>query len=267
MWLAAHCKRTLSREGLRRRWFVTLITSVGGRDCGLPDRSGQRPQGRGLFDEPRARQRDPGGAVLLLHRRDHVADPRRLHDLRDGHRAAQERARDGDEEHPHDRRRHADLLLLRLVDLQLQHAGPADRPEQHRFHRFGVSGRDPVVGHLRPEPDQQHQPRLLPRLPPLLLDDGFDHVRGPARAGAALGLSGPRRACSARSSGSSTPPGAGASAAGSRCASGSTTRSPRRSSTASPAPSRSGSSSTSGRGSASTRRRAWRAPSDPTTSI
>ena len=37
-----------------------------------------------------------------------------------GHRAPQERARDGDEEHPHDRRRHADLLLLRLVDLQLQ---------------------------------------------------------------------------------------------------------------------------------------------------
>ena len=40
--------------------------------------------------------------------------------------APQERDGDGDEEHPHDRRRHADLLLLRLVDLRL-HRGRAGR--------------------------------------------------------------------------------------------------------------------------------------------
>ena len=57
-----------------------------------------------------------------------------------------------------------------------------------------MSGRDPLVGPVRSEPGQQHQPGLLPRLPALLLDDRVDHVRGAARAGAALGLSGPRRA-------------------------------------------------------------------------
>ena len=140
------------------------------------------------------RQRDPGRAVLLLHRRAHVAHPRGLHDVRDGRRATQERARHGDEEHPHDRRRHAELLLLRLVDLQLQHAGPADRPEQHRLHGRLVSGRDPLVRRVRAEPGEQHQPRLLPRVPALLVDDGVDHVRGAARAGAALGLPRPRGA-------------------------------------------------------------------------
>ncbi len=57
-----------------------------------------------------------------------------LHDLRGRRGAPQERARHGDEEHPDDRRRHADLLLLRLVDLQLQPARPADRPELERLH-------------------------------------------------------------------------------------------------------------------------------------
>src|SRR3712207_8850453 len=42
------------------------------------------------------------------------AHPRGLHVLRGGRGAAQERHGDRDEEHPHDRRRHADLLLRRL---------------------------------------------------------------------------------------------------------------------------------------------------------
>ena len=67
-------------------------------------------------------------------------------------------------------------------------------PNSTDFTAVVVSGRDPVVGHLRAEPDEQHQPRLLPRLPALLVDDGVDHVRGAARAGAALGLPGARRA-------------------------------------------------------------------------
>ena len=77
-----------------------------------------------------------------------------------------------------------------------------------------LPGRHPVVRHLRAEPDQQHQPRLLPRLPAVLVDDGLDHVGRAARARAAVRVPGARRACSARSSGSSTPPGAGAPAAG-----------------------------------------------------
>ena len=60
--------------------------------------------------------------VLLLDRRRDVADPRRLHGVRGRRGAAQERDVDGDEEHPHDRRRDADLLLLRLVRLRL-HGG------------------------------------------------------------------------------------------------------------------------------------------------
>ena len=90
---------------------------------GLPDRPGRGPQGSRVRRGSGPRQHHPRRAVLLLHRRADVADPRRLHDVRDRRRPPQERARDGDEEHPHDRRRHAELLLLRLVDLQLQHAG------------------------------------------------------------------------------------------------------------------------------------------------
>ena len=77
------------------------------------------------------------------------------------------------------------LLLLRLVDLQLQPARPADRPELDRLHRGRLPGRHPVVRRLRPEPDEQHQPDLLPGVPALLLDDGVDHVRRPHRARAA----------------------------------------------------------------------------------
>ena len=57
--------------------------------------------------------------------------------------------------------------------------------------------------------------RLLPRVPALLVDDGLDHVRRADRARAPLRLPDPRRASSARWSGSWTPPGAGAPAAGS----------------------------------------------------
>ena len=63
-------------------------------------------------------------------------------------------------------------------------------PELERLHQRRLPGRHSLVGHLRAEPDQQHQPGLLPRLPAVLLDDGLDHVRRAARAGAALGLPG-----------------------------------------------------------------------------
>ncbi len=77
--------------------------------------------------EGRPRLGDPRRAVLLLHGRDHVADPRRLHDVRGRRCPPQEHHVDGDEEHPHDRRRHAVLLLLRLVHLRLLRARRARR--------------------------------------------------------------------------------------------------------------------------------------------
>ena len=206
-----------------------------------------------------------GGAVLLLDRRAHVADPRRLHELRGRRRAPQERDGDGDEEHPHDRRGHADLLLLRLVDLQLQPAGPADRAEQHRLHRRGLPGRHPVERRVRAEPDEQHQPHLLPGLPAVLVDDRVDHVGSAARARAALGL--PRARGAARLG--RLDPGRGVGLERRRLDD-AAVRLPRldrvrRSSTAWPARSRSACCSTSGRGSASTRRTGWPGPSDPTT--
>ncbi len=83
-----------------------------------------------------------------------------------GRRTSQERPGDGDEEHPDDRGGHSHHVLHRLVDLQLQPAGlPADRAEQRRLHQRHLSERDPVVGHLRAQPDQQHQSGLLPGLP------------------------------------------------------------------------------------------------------
>src|SRR3954463_12528239 len=80
--------------------------------------------------------RRPRRAVLLLHRRPDVADPRGLHVLRSRRRAAQERHGHGDEEHPDDRRRPPPLLLLRMGGLQLQPGGPADRPQLVGLH-FG----------------------------------------------------------------------------------------------------------------------------------
>ena len=63
----------------------------------------------------------------------HVADPRGLHGLRGGGCATQEHHVDGDEEHPHHRRRHADVLLLRLVHLRLHAGGVAEvRPRNAR---------------------------------------------------------------------------------------------------------------------------------------
>ena len=147
---------------------------------------GRRP-GRGAD----ARQRDPRRAVLLLDRRPDVAHPRGLHDLRGRCGASQERDGHGDEEHPHDRRGHADLLLLRLVDLQLQPARPADRPELERLHRRRLPGRHPVERRLRAEPHEQHQPHLLPGVPAVLVDDGLDHVGRAARARAAVRVPGP----------------------------------------------------------------------------
>ena len=71
---------------------------------------------------------------------------------------------------------------------------PPIGPERLGLLECGLPGRHPMVGHLRAELRQQHQPGLLPGLPAVLLDDGIDHVRGAAGARQALGLPGPGRA-------------------------------------------------------------------------
>ena len=105
-------------------WRPSLGGLAHDLDCGvragLALCAGTDP-GRG---ERQGRPRQPGPArgLLLLHRRHHVADPRRLHGVRGGRRASQEHHVDRDEEHSHDRGRHAELLLLRLVHLRLLRA-------------------------------------------------------------------------------------------------------------------------------------------------
>ena len=65
------------------------------------------------------------------------------------------------------------------------HAGPVRVP--------GLLRRHSSLGRCDgPEPPGSHQPGVLPGLPPLLLDDGLDHVRGAHRARPALGLPDPR---------------------------------------------------------------------------
>ena len=73
---------------------------------------------------------------------------------------------------------------------------PPIGPNSSDFTARRLPGRHPVVRHLRSEPDEQHQPDLLPGLPAVLLDDRLDHVRSAARAGAAVGL--PRSGVPAR---------------------------------------------------------------------
>ena len=173
-----------SRCGLRRDAdaFVGLVVA--------------RPRSansRGAEEADRPRLADHDGDVLLLDRRDHVADPRRLHGLRGRRRAAQEPHVDGDEEHPDHRRRHADLLLLRLVHLRLLRGRLAEeRPCQPgcgarllRAHRALELGDGPEHGE---QPHRAPEPRLLPRLPPVLLDHRVDHVRRDHRARAAVGV-------------------------------------------------------------------------------
>ena len=149
--------------------------------------------------EARAQLERPARAVLLLDGRRHVADPRRLHGLRGRRLAPQEPHVDGDEEHPHDRRRHPDLLLRRLVHLRLLRAGlPDDRARLARRTRGpgavpGILRPDRAVGRRDgPEPPEPPERGLLPRLPPLLLDDGVDHVRSADRARPALRVPHPR---------------------------------------------------------------------------
>ncbi len=50
-------------------------------------------------------------------------------------------------------------------------------PNSTRLHGGRLPGRHPLVRRVRPEPDEQHQPDLLPGVPPLLVDDRLDHVR------------------------------------------------------------------------------------------
>ena len=140
---------------------------------------------------------DHDGDVLLLDRRDHVADPRRLHGVRSGRRTSQERHVDGDEEHPHDRRRHADVLLLRLVHLRLLRGGLAEERPRQPGCGSGLLRADGAL-ELRDGPEHGEQPHgppepcLLPRVPPLLLDDRVDHVRRDHRARPALRVPDPR---------------------------------------------------------------------------
>ena len=159
------------------------------------DRASPRAGGAGHPD--RSRLGDPDRAVLLLHRRHHVADPRRLHGVRGGRLETQEHHVDGDEEHPHHRRRHADVLLLRLVHLRLLPGGLAEgrarRARPSRARLLAGSARTPRRGRRRwGRTSGPRQRSLLPRLPPLLLDDGVDHVRGPDRARPAVGVPHPR---------------------------------------------------------------------------
>ena len=146
-----------------------------------------------LEDADRPQREHPARDVLLLDGRRHVAHPRRLHGVRGRGRATQEPHVDGDEEHPHDRRRHTDLLLLRLVHLRLLRArAPDDRARLARRPRRtaavpGLLRADGAVGRRDgPEPPEPPERRLLPRVPPLLLDDRVDHVRRAHRARAAL---------------------------------------------------------------------------------
>ena len=156
------------------------------------------PTAEELQSAGHARLPDPDGAVLFLDRRDHVADPRRLHGVRGRRRATQERDVDGDEEHPHHRRRDAELLLLRLVHLRLLRRGLAEgrarQPDRRRARgsRGLLPEHGPLGGADGPEPAGSRQRRLLPRLPPLLLDDGIDHVGSAHRARPPLRVPDPR---------------------------------------------------------------------------
>ena len=159
--------------------------------CARRDRRGVD---QGAPGRPEARLAGPDGAVLLLDRRHHVADPRRLHGVRGRRRPAQEHHVDGDEEHPHHRRRHADVLLLRLVHLRLHGGGVAEvRPRLARRVPRLLRPHRAVERGDGPEPPGPRQPRLLPRVPALLVDDGVDHVRRAHRARPPLRLPAARR--------------------------------------------------------------------------
>ena len=65
-------------------------------------------------------------------------------------------------------------------------------PNSTDFTAAACQGGIPWSRRLRPEPDQQHQPDLLPGLPAVLLDDRLDHVGCVPRADPPLGVSDPR---------------------------------------------------------------------------
>ena len=209
--------------------------------------------------------------LLLLHRRDHVVDPRRLHGVRGGRRTPQEHHVDGDEEHPHHRRGHANVLLLRLVHLRLLRArrpgrGPLPaRPSSRAFCGLTAPWSEGMGGEPGVEP--QRPPERSSSSSPSSSSPGRParSCPAPSSSGSASPPTSSSRSCSAPASGSWTRPGAGAPAAGSPPTTASTTRSPRSSSTASPVPSRSACSSTWGHASGSTTSRGGREPSDRTT--
>ncbi len=61
-------------------------------------------------------------------------------------------------------------------------------PNSSDFTVGGLRGRHPLERRVRAEPDQQHQPDLLPGVPAVLVDHRVDHVRGAAGARAAVRL-------------------------------------------------------------------------------
>ena len=114
-----------------------------------------RPGGRARSAERqgRARQPDPPEkfyfftvvAMWLIH----VG----LHVLRGGRRPPQERDVHGDQEHPHDRRGHPDLPLLRLVDLRLHGTGSdPPGPGQHAGRPQFCASTYPWSADFGPEP-------------------------------------------------------------------------------------------------------------------
>ena len=67
-------------------------------------------------------------------------------------------------------------------------------PNSSDFTAGGVRGGHPVERRVRAQPDEQHQPHLLPGVPAVLVDGRVDHVGSAARARAAVGLPGARGA-------------------------------------------------------------------------
>ena len=87
-------------------------------------------------------------------------------------------------------------------------------PSSSDFTAAACSGGLPWSDAFGPNLHEQHQHDLLPGVPAVLVDDGVDHVRRAHRAGTPVGLPRARRHPRLVSCGSSTPPGAGAPAAG-----------------------------------------------------
>ena len=130
---------------------------------------------------------------------DHVADPRRLHGLRGGRR----------------RRKNVmstamkNILTIAVVTPTFYYFGwymygcfqegwPKDGHDSPEALPGFCGATAPWADAMGPNLQDHVSARLLPRVPPLLLDDGLDHVGRADRAGPAVGLPDPGLAFSAR---------------------------------------------------------------------